>query len=145
MNTIALDALLADAEQAGAYFVDARDREALVEAGAEKQYAVLPIDLRACVDADAAMREIADAMRFPAWFGENLDALADCLNDLSWLPSAGYVLLLEHVADWRAREPGTFETVLDILNDTAKRWAELRVPFWTFLPMSTRELDAIHG
>jgi RNAse (barnase) inhibitor barstar len=145
MNAMALDALLADADQAGAYFVDARDREALVEAGIEKRFAVLPIDLRACADAAAAMREIADAMKFPAWFGENLDALADCLGDLSWLPSPGYVLVLEHADDWRAREPESFETVLDILNDAAKRWAETRTPFWTFLPVSARDLEAIGG
>jgi hypothetical protein len=32
-------------------------------------------------------------LAFPAWFGHNWDALADCLTDLSWLPAAGYVLI----------------------------------------------------
>lgn len=144
MTDIELGSLLADASQAGAYFVDARDRESLVEAGAMLQFTVLPMDLRACADADAAMREIADILRFPEWFGENLDALADCLGDLSWLPSAGYVLVLDHTGDWRAQAPDTFGTVLDILNQTAERWARDRVPFWAFLPVTTRELAAIN-
>ena len=30
--------------------------------------------------------EIDAVLRFPDWYGHNLDALADCLRDLSWLP-----------------------------------------------------------
>ncbi len=144
MSDIELGTLLADASQAGAYFVDARDREALVEAGGVLQFAVLPVDLRGCDNAGAAMREIADILRFPEWFGENLDALADCLNDLSWLPSDGYVLVLEHSGEWRMQEADTFATALEILNETAQHRAANRVPFWTFLPVSTRELEAIN-
>jgi RNAse (barnase) inhibitor barstar len=145
MNAIELGALLADPTQAGAYFVDARDRESLVEAGGTLQFAVLPIDLRGCADADAAMREIAETLRFPEWFGGNLDALADCLADLSWLPSEGYVLVLEHSGDWRAQAPDTMGAVLEILNDTATRWAQDRVPFWAFLPVSAQELEALNA
>lgn len=145
MNTMELGALLADPTQAGAYFVDARDRESLVEAGGALQFAVLPVDLRACADAAAAMREIAETLRFPEWFGDNLDALADCLADLSWLPAEGYVLMLEHTADWRAQDSEAMGTVLEILNDTAAHWASDRIPFWAFLPVSTRELEAINA
>lgn len=141
--SVELGSLLADTEQAGAYFVDARDREALVEAGRLLRYIVAPIDVRACADLPAVLREIADALSFPDWFGNNLDALADCLNDLSWLPSGGYVLLLEHIGDWRERAPDEVDDVVDILNDAAARWADDEVPFWSFLPLSARELEAM--
>lgn len=144
MSDIEVGTLLADATQAGAYFVDSHNREALMETGATLQFAVLAVDLRGCHDAEAAMREIADVLHFPEWFGENLDALADCLNDLSWFPAEGYVLLLEHTGDWRTQEPETLEAVLEILNQVSERWAEDRVPFWTFVPVSTRELAAIN-
>jgi RNAse (barnase) inhibitor barstar len=144
MSEIELGTLLADASQAGAYFVDVRDRESLLEGGTTLKFAVLPVDLRGCGDADAAMGEIADILRFPEWFGDNLDALADCLSDLSWFPAEGYVLLLEHTDEWRAQASDTFDTVLEILNQTAERWAKNRVPFWAFLPVSTRELAAIN-
>lgn len=144
MNPVALGTLLADPSQAGAYFVDLRDREALVEAGAALHYAVVPIELRGCADAAPALREIADALRFPEWFGENLDALADCLNDLSWLPSQGYVLVLEHAGDWRERDPESFEGLLEILNEAAEFWAaKARIPFWSFLPVAAHELESI--
>jgi RNAse (barnase) inhibitor barstar len=140
---VELGSLLADPAQAGAYFVDARDREALVEAGRLLRHTVAPVDLRACADLDAVLREIADALSFPDWFGNNLDALADCLNDLSWLPSGGYVLVLEHIGDWRERAPDEVDDVLDILNGAAARWADDQVPFWAFLPLSARELEAM--
>ncbi len=141
--SVELGSLLADAEQAGAYFVDARDRESLVEAGRLLRYTVAPVDLRNCADLDAVMREIADALQFPEWFGGNLDALADCMNDLSWLPSGGYVVVLEHIGDWRERAPDEVDDVIDILNDAAARWADDQVPFWSFLPLSPRELEAM--
>ncbi len=143
MSEIELSALLADASQAGAYFVDVRDREALVEAAITLKFAVLPVDLRGCIDADAAMAVIADVLHFPEWFGETLDALADCLSDLSWLPASGYVLLLENTGEWRAQASDTFDAMLEILNQTAECWAKDRVPFWAFLPVSTRVLAAI--
>lgn len=143
MSARELGSLLADAEQCGAYFVDARDREALVEAGRTLGYEVRPIDLRGCADTVATLREIADACAFPDWFGGNLDALADCLVDLSWLPAGGYVLLLEHVGDWRAQDRDGFDGALDVLNEAAERWAGDRIPFWTFLPLSARELESM--
>lgn len=144
-GAIELGALLADPHQAGAYFIDTRDREALVETGRELGYAVLALDLRACADADAAIREIAEALQFPDWFGGNLDALADCLNDLSWMPAEGYVLIAEHTGDWRAQAPESFDAVLEIFGEAAERWAQDRVPFWSFLPVSTHELETLRG
>jgi RNAse (barnase) inhibitor barstar len=145
MNGIELGMLLADPSQAGAYFVDARERGSLVEAGNMLHFAVLPVDLRTCMDIQTAMGPIAEALSFPDWFGENLDALADCLNDLSWLPSRGYLLLIEHSGDWRAQEPETFQSVLDILNESATRWAQDRVPLWALVLLPSRELGEINA
>lgn len=143
MSAVELGALLADPAQAGTYFVDVRDREALVEAGSGLRFSVLPVDLRGCADAHAALLGIAETLRFPEWFGENLDALSDCLNDLSWLSAEGYVVVLEHTDDWRTQDPESFETAVEIFNEAAARWAEDRVPFWAFVPMSARELEAM--
>ena len=42
----------------------------------------------------AAIAAIAQALDFPGWFGQNLDALYDSLTDLSWLPEGEYVLVV---------------------------------------------------
>ena len=46
-------------------------------------------------DKVALLRRIAARLDFPAWFGENWDALEDCLTDLSWRESDGNVLVVE--------------------------------------------------
>lgn len=143
MKAITLGTLLADASQAGAYFVDLRDREDLVEAAGALQYVVAPIDLKACTGDGEALERIADALAFPSWFGGNLDALEDCLNDLSWHAAPGYVLLLEHTGDWRAHADNAFEVALDIFNDAAARWAEDGVPFWAFILLGAHDLEQV--
>ncbi|WP_433269785.1 barstar family protein [Actinosynnema sp. CS-041913] len=43
----------------------------------------------------AALAAIGEAMEFPDYYGRNLDALYDCLTDLSWLPPGKHVLVWE--------------------------------------------------
>jgi hypothetical protein len=135
MSALELSALLADATQGGAYFVDARDRVALIEAANGLSFAVLPVDFAGCLDKSQALEAIAQALRFPDWFGGNWDALADCLDDLSWLRADGYLLLLEHCDAWREAQPEAFAVLLEILNDTAQSWAQIGVPFWALTPL----------
>jgi len=41
-------------------------------------------------------KSLAEAFSFPDYFGNNWDALSDCLGDLTWLPaSKGFVLIFE--------------------------------------------------
>ena len=143
MSVIDLRALLADTSQCGAYFVDARDREAIVEAANALGFAVAHIDLHACRDKAEVLAQFALALRFPEWFGGNWDALADCLDDLSWWPAEGYVLVLEHAGAWRDAAADDFGTLLDILNDSARNWASDGVAFWALLPLPTAELGNI--
>jgi RNAse (barnase) inhibitor barstar len=63
----------------------------------------------------AAIAAIAQALDFPRWFGQNLDALYDSLTDLSWLPEGEYVLVVPANLD---------SSVADVLRDAAKRTAE---------------------
>lgn len=140
MSDVEPGALLADASQAGSYFIDARDRAALVEAATALGFVVLAINLENADDKSTLLEAMADGLLFPAWFGGNWDALADCLGDLSWLDARrGMLLLLDHSGDLRDAAPDDFATLLDILDDAAKQHAAANVPFWALLPaVSTR-------
>lgn len=143
MSTVDLSALLADAASGGVYFVDARDRAALVEAATGLQFAVAAIDFNAAHERETALARIALALQFPAWFGGNWDALQDCLGDLSWLEGKGYLLLFDHSSAWREAEPEAFAILLDILEAAARGWAGSGTPFWALLPLPSEELATI--
>lgn len=145
IGTVELRALLADATQCGAYFVDQRDDGALAAAAQALDFALIRIGFKGCSDKDDALVRIARAMDFPEWFGGNWDALADCLSDMSWRPADGYVLLLEDVEGWRTKAPDDFDTVIDIFNEAAIGWARMRRPFWTLMPLPADVLSAMAG
>ena len=137
MIDIELGALLADASQAAAYFIDVRDRAAVVEAATALEFHIATANLEP-VDAKAGLLdEIAAALEFPGGFGANWDALADSLGDLSWLPAPGYLLLVDHCGDLREACPGDFATFLEILDDAAAAHAAAGVPFWAVLPVAS--------
>ncbi|WP_405494989.1 barstar family protein [Streptomyces sp. NBC_00096] len=71
------------------------------------------------------MRRCRDALRLPEHFGENWDALADALRDLSWLPDA--VGRLVAVTSWRgyaAARPGDWEILREVLEEAVDFWRE---------------------
>lgn len=145
MNSMNLRALLAEPEQSGAYYVDARDTAAMAEAAAALDFGLARVDLAGCTGKDDLLARVGRAARFPDWFGRNWDALADSLGDLSWWPAPGYVLLLEHSSECRAAAAEDFSTLLAILNEAAEDWRERNVAFWALLPLPADELADQHA
>jgi hypothetical protein len=79
------------------------------------------------------LQTAADAMHFPDYFGCNWDAFEECINDLSWAPARGYILLYEHVW-WFACEHSTaWRTARSILQDACRNWASQDVSFLVLL------------
>ena len=129
-----LRSVLADPALSGVYVVEAEGASDFIAAALALDFAAVSIDLSGCSDKAGALARIAAALEFPAWFGDNWDALADCLADLSWRPAAGYLLLLEHAGQWRDAEPEAFDTALGIIEEAAQGWAAQHKPFWGLVP-----------
>ncbi len=123
---------LADPGAAGVYQLT--ESASSIEAAAqETDLAVWHVDLSAVHGKEGLLRAIADALAFPDWFGENWDALEDCLTDLSWAGASGYVLLLEECGALSRSDPEAFETALEIFDSAAEYWYDEEVPFWVFV------------
>lgn len=60
---------------------------------------------------------VAEALRFPDWFGHNLDALYDCLIDLSWLPPGEHVLVWTNPEVLAEADPAGYRAVQSVLAD----------------------------
>jgi RNAse (barnase) inhibitor barstar len=75
---------------------------------------------------------IAAVFGFPREFGRNWDALADALQDLSWLREDAYVLRLRE-ASRAARALGAeWSTFVEVLSHVALYWRSREVPFVVF-------------
>lgn len=74
---------------------------------------------------EGMISSIARALGFPKWFGENWDALEDCLTDLSWREGEGQVLLFSQAT------PGDDLGILvDVLGSAGEFWRETKQPFF---------------
>ena len=69
------------------------------------------------------MTAIAAALSFPDWFGRNLDALQDCVRDLSWLPAGEHLLIWRDPDALLGGDAVTFHHVEEILTEADGRAA----------------------
>ena len=69
---------------------------------------------------DELLRRLAEALRFPDYFGHNWDALSDCLRDLSWLRT--HRIILQHEDLPIMLEASELKTYLEILSYCVKDW-----------------------
>lgn len=127
---------LADARQNGAYLIGETDLDALDAAAHAEGHLVRRISLAGCRAKHDLLQRIAKALEFPKTFGANWDALADCLNDLGWLPRAGgYAWLFDYAGDLRDASEGDFDMLCDVLDDACKRWQGLGTPCFALLAL----------
>lgn len=62
---------------------------------------------------------IAAVLSFPEWAGRNLDALHDCLTDLSWLPEGEHVLIWSGYETLAEHDPKAYRGISSVLQDAA--------------------------
>ena len=68
--------------------------------------------------------ELAAALQFPDYFGENWDAVDECLTDLSWLPGRAYVLVIAAADELLVEEPAErLALFLNLLGRGGEEWA----------------------
>jgi RNAse (barnase) inhibitor barstar len=116
---------LQDPARSGVYRASRADPVADAVRGSKLSFAV--VSLAGVKEKSALLRTIAAALAFPDGFGENWDALEDCLSDLSWRQSQGQVLVFEAFQFLPAADLGV---LVDVLNSAAQFWAGQGAPFF---------------
>jgi hypothetical protein len=79
------------------------------------------------------MNALATALRLPKHFGQNWDALEECLVDMDWVDADGVVLYYDHVDGLLEAHPDQFETLVEICRDAVASWKEDGTPFVVLL------------
>lgn len=74
-------------------------------------------------DKASTLDAIAAALSFPDWFGRNLDALYDCLTDLSWLPAGEHVLIWGGSDALKEADPRAYLAIRSVLSDAERALA----------------------
>lgn len=72
---------------------------------------------------------VASAMQFPDYFGNNWDALDECLNDMEWLPADGYCLVLHDAVKGWSQAPCALGCFVTAWLEAAGYWAKKRTQF----------------
>lgn len=116
---------LQDAAKSGVYRTSSIDALADVLRGGGLDFA--RVGLHGVGDKPGLMRSLARALRFPAGFGENWDALEDCLTDLSWREAGGHVFVIEGAESLLQGEGGV---LLEVLEAAAEFWRGRGTPFF---------------
>jgi hypothetical protein len=73
------------------------------------------------------------ALAFPDYYGRNWDAFEEMVNDLSWIPAAGCVILYDYVYRFAAAQPDSMQTALAILQSASSHWQREGIPFYVLL------------
>jgi Barstar (barnase inhibitor) len=127
---------LRDVDEAGIFRLNC-EMQKLHAIAAEAGMVLLEADLSAVGSKGEFLAAVAQAVKAPEWFGNNWDALADALGDLSWLdmavePVPGYVLLLHNGGEMLGLSPEEHAIALEIFGDAVKFWKSQDKPFWVF-------------
>ena len=134
---------LGDPTRAGVFFVTGDDLNVLAAAAHDAGLLPCLVDLMGCGNKATLLLRIAGAMDFPTTSSRNWDALSDSLRDLNWMPAQGYVLLFEGAGELHHVDEGDFDTLVSILDECNRAWAERDVPFWAFLALRERDFVAL--
>jgi RNAse (barnase) inhibitor barstar len=85
----------------------------------------------------ALMARFAGTLGFPAGFGENWDALEDCLTDLSWRSAEGHVIAFEAFESLPNEDLGM---LMQVLEAAAGFWGGGGKPFFAVFVDPARRL-----
>jgi RNAse (barnase) inhibitor barstar len=75
------------------------------------------------------LSHLARVLMFPDYFGNNWDALEECLLDLGWIPANGYVLLFSHPENFVTNSLEDFKIFKEIITSASKYWSSQKIRF----------------
>lgn len=84
------------------------------------------LDCSEVEDREQFLEICAQAFALPEWFAMTWDALAECLADLD--ASDGLIIVVSEWAEFAINQPQEFATAVDVLTDTARRFAREAQP-----------------
>lgn len=114
-------------------FDDNHAPQELARIADERGFTLFYLDGDLTPNEDAFLRNVAVAMSFPDYYGENWNALDECIQDLSWVPAAGYVLLYDDFERFARTDPAAWMIALDVFRTAVESWLDEGIPMYVLL------------
>lgn len=129
-----IDSMISGAREPGVYRLTSRAAPETLRRQLEAEgWRLFHLDGREITDKASFMRASRAAMEFPGYAGQNWDAFEELVNDLSWAPAQGYVVLIDNAAAFELGQPKVWATAMDIFEESAKSWAESDTPLYVLV------------
>lgn len=118
------------------HFASSNEVDGIKQELTSRGFSLLECDLSGVTSDISLFENIDNTMHFPDYFGNNWDALDECLTDLGWLPANGYVLFVFGASEfWRNSSLVAGKLVMSWLA-AAEEWAAEEVPYHLVFVMS---------
>jgi RNAse (barnase) inhibitor barstar len=88
---------------------------------------IASIDGKLCNRLDFFLEEIGRVFNFPDYYGKNMNALNDCLNDLEWLQKENYILIINNFEFFFKENEDDKFYILKFLKDVSKEWRNVSI------------------
>ena len=98
----------------------------------QAQHCFVLVECSAYVNKKALLKAIGQALAFPDWYGANLDALYDCLTDLTERNEKGWLIVLEHLPNEPRFDAEQRAALLEVFRDAVDEFAVRGTPFRVF-------------
>ncbi|MCL2310035.1 MAG: barstar family protein [Proteobacteria bacterium] len=105
----------------------------LAEAREKSMLRYLVVDIADIQNKAQLLKQFADTLDFPDYFGHNWDALYDVLCDEVWFGDTGVVLHLKHTAPFEKLAADDWLTLRETLEEAIDYWRSSDLPFWVFV------------
>lgn len=133
MPLAALEDVL-EKRKGGVYFAPAGiDAKAVARAAKSAEYEYFHIDGRNIARKEQLLNAMATALDLPPHFGQNWDALEECLVDMDISGGDGFLIHYDQVDALAASHPSELETLVEIFRDSVRSWQEDGTPMVVLL------------
>lgn len=103
--------------------------QALIDDAARNGISIFYFNGKSITNKKEFFKAAKDVMRLPSYFGENWDAFEECISDLSWLNSTGYIFIYDYTSCFFSGNPRDEFILKDILLAARINHEQEGVPF----------------
>ena len=127
------ETFLKDSKNSGVYFLPLERHGDLPALASSLQIRLFYTDVGGITKIGDVLQQFGKELTFPSWYGENFDALFDCLTDPEWLQGKQHLLLINGLETLRFSDPDDFATLLEVFAAAAETWQSEGMAFWILI------------